>query len=252
VRIEPLPVRLHTVYDNVYDHLTGLQGGVSIYGCTDRAPAPEPESDDSAAARDAAAAGGGGVHSGAPGTYRYFDIRKHLTNTSLHAGTEGYTQNQGVDGDGEGSKWSLQAFWRHIHAVYGSEKLSVLRANIHDLIVKAVLAAELQFRKQNEDATAAAEVAAAAGHVPVSPNTIDERCFEMFGFDVLVRGLDDQLPPSCVCSSWQNFGQTGQTVIHLYLFADSVRCTCCFRWMPTCGRGCSKSTHRLRSNAPRR
>ena len=41
----------------------------------------------------------------------------HLTNSSLHASSLGYERNGAVSADGVGSKWSLDAFWRHIQSI---------------------------------------------------------------------------------------------------------------------------------------
>ena len=97
----------------------------------------------------------------------------HLTNYSVNKKSENFERNSDATKDGEGSKWSLTALWKHLEGE-GVDVLR-LRERINDLIVKTIISAEHAIvSKMNAFCNGRAS------------------CFELFGFDVL---LDKALKP---------------------------------------------------------
>lgn len=106
----------------------------------------------------------------------------HLTNSSLHADRVGYERNGTVSADGVGSKWSLNAFWRHIQkrkdeegsGAGGAACVTALRDAIDELVVKTVLAAAPAMRRANEQLELSVQMELdAANAVVVDPATTD-------------------------------------------------------------------------------
>ena len=118
----------------------------------------------------------------------------HLTNSSLHEGASAYARNDSVAADDVGSKWSLSAFWRHVEGMGGGGPAAVaaLRREIETLVVKTVLAAEPGMRQANEQLQRQMDSTRPCGADAADVGGFDARCFEVFGFDVLV---DEQLKP---------------------------------------------------------
>jgi hypothetical protein len=135
----------------------------------EEAPEPEPEPELGAAGRPQQQCGDSGP--AGPQRRRQRRPEAHLTNSSLHADSEAYERNTGVAADGVGSKWSLDAFWRHIEEIpstkpgsveadaarsgdskgkVGKAGVAALRDAIGELVVRTVLAAEPALRGANE------------------------------------------------------------------------------------------------------
>lgn len=101
------------------------------------------------------------------------DRYMHLTNYSVNKKSENFERNADAAKDGEGSKWSLTALWKHLHSK--GVDVGSLRERIHDLVVKTIISVEHSVvSKMNAFCNGRAS------------------CFEIFGFDVL---LDKTLKP---------------------------------------------------------
>lgn len=97
----------------------------------------------------------------------------HLTNYSINKSAENFLENQRIQADNYGHKWSLSALNRHLRCVGVDVKLMWER--IMDLIVKTLLSVEPIIAKSTREV---------ASH--------PDNCFELYGFDVLV---DEELKP---------------------------------------------------------
>lgn len=97
----------------------------------------------------------------------------HLTNYSINKSAENFQENQRIQADNYGHKWSLSALNRHLRCVGCDVKLMWER--IMDLIVKTLLSVEPIIAKSTHE---------------VAPHP--DNCFELYGFDVLV---DEDLKP---------------------------------------------------------
>jgi tubulin polyglutamylase TTLL4 len=101
------------------------------------------------------------------------DRYMHLTNYSVNKESEHFERNSDAAKDGEGSKWSLTALWKHLRDA--GIDVDALRERIHDLVVKTIISVEHSVvSKMNAFCNGRAS------------------CFELFGFDVL---LDKALKP---------------------------------------------------------
>ena len=99
----------------------------------------------------------------------------HLTNYSLNKKAKDFVPNMDEDVDGVGSKWSLSALRARLRTEIGADAAAKLWAQVDDLIVKSVIAAEPTLAH----ATASALPAAANGEPT-------RACFQLFGFDVMM------------------------------------------------------------------
>lgn len=100
------------------------------------------------------------------------DVYRHLTNYSINKNANNFQENQSLQADNVGHKWSLSALNRHLRAT--GVDIDLMWNRIMDLIVKTLLSVEPVIAKKTRAAT------------------IHGNCFELYGFDVLV---DDTLKP---------------------------------------------------------
>lgn len=101
------------------------------------------------------------------------DAYRHLTNYSINKSAPNFTENQDLNEDNYGHKWSLSALNRHLRCVGVDHH--AMWSRIMDLIVKTLLAVEGTISQRTQRVT---------NHQGV--------CFEIYGFDVLV---DEDLKP---------------------------------------------------------
>mmetsp|Transcript_61432 Transcript_61432/g.143855 ORF Transcript_61432/g.143855 Transcript_61432/m.143855 type:complete len:894 (-) Transcript_61432:22-2703(-) len=101
------------------------------------------------------------------------DVYRHLTNYSINKGAENFQENQRVQADNYGHKWSLSALNRHLRCV--GVDVKDMWSRIMDLIVKTLLGVEPVISASTKEAC-----------------IHEHSCFELYGFDVLV---DENLKP---------------------------------------------------------
>ena len=97
----------------------------------------------------------------------------HLTNYSINKKNEKFVQNEDVEQDDVGFKWSLTAFCNHLEQV--GIDMDLLWSRIYDVILKTLSCGDnyvIQAMKKNQ--------------------MYRLNCFEVFGFDIL---LDSDLKP---------------------------------------------------------
>eukprot|EP00930_Biecheleria_cincta_P006643 TRINITY_DN107693_c0_g1_i1.p1 TRINITY_DN107693_c0_g1~~TRINITY_DN107693_c0_g1_i1.p1 ORF type:complete len:1011 (-),score=173.95 TRINITY_DN107693_c0_g1_i1:50-3082(-) len=95
------------------------------------------------------------------------DVFRHLTNYSINKSAQNFQENQRVQADNYGHKWSLSALNRHLKCV--GVDVDVMWTGIMDLITKTLLSVEPVICKATRDAC-----------------IHEQSCFELYGFDVLV------------------------------------------------------------------
>ena len=64
----------------------------------------------------------------------------HLTNYSVNKKSDDFKKNQDAQNDGAGSKWSLSALLRHLHAEGVDTR--ALMGRIQDVVIKTLLTCE--------------------------------------------------------------------------------------------------------------
>eukprot|EP00931_Biecheleriopsis_adriatica_P049793 TRINITY_DN28812_c0_g1_i1.p1 TRINITY_DN28812_c0_g1~~TRINITY_DN28812_c0_g1_i1.p1 ORF type:complete len:1034 (+),score=223.43 TRINITY_DN28812_c0_g1_i1:196-3297(+) len=101
------------------------------------------------------------------------DVYRHLTNYSINKSAANFQENQKVQADNYGHKWSLSALTRHLTCV--GIDVDLMWTNIMDLITKTLLSVEPVIGQATRDAC-----------------IHEQTCFELYGFDVLV---DENLKP---------------------------------------------------------
>ncbi|XP_042356250.1 tubulin polyglutamylase TTLL5 isoform X2 [Plectropomus leopardus] len=112
----------------------------------------------------------------------------HLTNYSLNKKSSDYVSCDDPEVEDYGNKWSMSAVLRYLKQE--GKDTTLLMRQVEDLIVKAVLSAELQI------------ATACKMFVPHKTN-----CFELYGFDVLIDSnlkpwlLEVNLSPSLACDA---------------------------------------------------
>ncbi|XP_047466475.1 tubulin polyglutamylase TTLL5 isoform X2 [Mugil cephalus] len=112
----------------------------------------------------------------------------HLTNYSVNKKSSDYVSCDDPEVEDYGNKWSMSAVLRYLKQE--GKDTTLLMRQIEDLIVKAVLSAELQI------------ATACKMFVPHKAN-----CFELYGFDVLIDSnlkpwlLEVNLSPSLACDA---------------------------------------------------
>ncbi|KAK2843603.1 hypothetical protein Q7C36_011818 [Tachysurus vachellii] len=112
----------------------------------------------------------------------------HLTNYSVNKKSSDYVSCDDPEVEDYGNKWSMSAMLRYLKEE--GKDTTLLMGQIEDLIIKAVLSAELQI------------ATACKMFVPHRNN-----CFELYGFDVLIDSnlkpwlLEVNLSPSLACDT---------------------------------------------------
>ncbi|XP_006786138.1 tubulin polyglutamylase TTLL5 isoform X4 [Neolamprologus brichardi] len=112
----------------------------------------------------------------------------HLTNYSVNKKSSDYVSCDDPEVEDYGNKWSMSAVLRYLKQE-GKDTTSLMK-QVEDVIVKAVLSAELQI------------ATACKTFVPHKTN-----CFELYGFDVLIDSnlkpwlLEVNLSPSLACDA---------------------------------------------------
>ncbi|XP_027130412.1 tubulin polyglutamylase TTLL5 isoform X2 [Larimichthys crocea] len=112
----------------------------------------------------------------------------HLTNYSVNKKSSDYVSCDDPEVEDYGNKWSMSAVLRYLKQ--DGKDTTLLMKQVEDLIIKAVLSAELQI------------ATACKMFVPHKTN-----CFELYGFDVLIDSnlkpwlLEVNLSPSLACDA---------------------------------------------------
>lgn len=112
----------------------------------------------------------------------------HLTNYSVNKKSSDYVSCDDAEVEDYGNKWSMSAVLRYLKQE--GKDTTLLMKQVEDLIIKAVLSAELQISS------------ACKMFVPHKTN-----CFELYGFDVLIDAklkpwlLEVNLSPSLACDA---------------------------------------------------
>lgn len=133
------------------------------------------------------------------------DVFRHLTNYSINKDAVNFIENDNIEADNVGHKWSISALNKHLACVGVDAELMWTR--IMDLIVKSLLTVEPLVAERTRILT------------PLGSN-----CFELYGFDILVDSklkpwlLEVNLSPSMQADSpldWQIKGSLMADALNL-------------------------------------
>ena len=112
----------------------------------------------------------------------------HLTNYSVNKKNDNYIQNENLENDDTGFKWSLSAFCKHLESI--GIDMNLFWSRIFDVIIKSILSGENAIFNS------------------VKKTCIHRtNCFEVFGFDILIDSdlkpwlIEINLSPSLACES---------------------------------------------------
>ena len=97
----------------------------------------------------------------------------HLTNYSINKKNSKFIQNQSIDRDDVGGKWSLSALCQHMEKI--GIDMDLLWSRIYDIIIKVIITGEYPITKKMKQS-----------------NINQKNCFELYGFDIL---FDSDLKP---------------------------------------------------------
>eukprot|EP00347_Sterkiella_histriomuscorum_P021171 403334979 len=113
---------------------------------------------------------------------------QHLTNYSVNKNNENFIQNENLDNDDFGFKWSLGAFCKHLESI--GIDMNLFWSRIYDVIIKSIISGENQIFNA------------------VKKTCIHKtNCFELFGYDILIDSdlkpwlIEINLSPSLACES---------------------------------------------------
>ncbi|CAL4124144.1 unnamed protein product [Meganyctiphanes norvegica] len=97
----------------------------------------------------------------------------HLTNYSVNKFNSNYVQNEDIEKDNHGNKWSLSAFLRHLKS-QNVDTVTLMR-NVENVVTRTILAASANMKEASERLLK---------HL--------NNCFELYGFDIM---FDKNLKP---------------------------------------------------------
>ena len=112
----------------------------------------------------------------------------HLTNYSINKKNDKFVQNENLDADDHGFKWSLSAFCRHLESI--GIDMDLFWSRIYDVIIKSIISGEQNILTATKKAC-----------------IHRTNCFELFGYDVLIDSdlkpwlIEINLSPSLACES---------------------------------------------------
>ena len=69
----------------------------------------------------------------------------HLTNYSINKKNAKFVQNQSIDRDDVGGKWSLSALWKHMERI--GIDMNLMWSRIYDIIIKVIITGEYPITK---------------------------------------------------------------------------------------------------------
>ena len=112
-----------------------------------------------------------------------------MTNYSINKKNRGFIQNENLEHDDHGYKWSLTAFMKHLEQIGGID-IDLFWSRIYDLIIKSIISGENYVFNA------------------VKKTCIHRtNCFEVFGYDVMIDSnlkpwlIEINLSPSLACDS---------------------------------------------------
>lgn len=96
-----------------------------------------------------------------------------MTNYSINKKNSKFIQNESLEKDDVGGKWSLSALCKHMKNI--GIDMDLLWSRVYDIIIKVIITGEYPITKK------------------IKNSSVNQRnCFELYGFDIL---LDSDLKP---------------------------------------------------------